>query len=61
METKKLYYGDCHLREFSATVLACTETGKGYQVILDATAFYPEGGGQDCDLGSLGTAQVLDV
>ena len=61
METKKLYYGDCHLREFSATVLACTETDKGYQVILDATAFYPEGGGQDCDLGSLGTAQVLDV
>ena len=61
METRKLYYEDSHLREFSAEVLSCTETEKGFEVILSATAFYPEGGGQACDLGSLGQAQVLDV
>ncbi len=61
METRKLYYEDCHLRQFTAMVTGCTQTEKGYQVILDATAFYPEGGGQACDLGKLGTANVLDV
>ena len=61
METKKLYYEDCHLQNFSATVTGCEETGKGYQVTLDATAFYPEGGGQACDLGTLNDVNVLDV
>lgn len=61
METRKLYYEDCHLREFNATVIACAETEKGFWVELDATAFYPEGGGQACDLGTLGNAAVLDV
>ena len=61
METEKLYYQDPLLTEFSAKVLSCTQTAKGYQVILDATAFYPEGGGQPCDFGRLGDAKVLDV
>lgn len=61
METKKLYYEDCHLWEFSATVTGCTENEKGWLVTLDATAFYPEGGGQACDVGTLGDAVVLDV
>ena len=61
METRKLYYEDCHLTEFSARILACEASDKGYWVTLDATAFYPEGGGQACDLGSLGSAKVLDV
>ena len=61
METRKLYYEDCLLKEFTATVLSCTETEKGFSVILDATAFYPEGGGQACDLGTLADANVLDV
>ncbi len=61
METRKLYYEDSHLREFSAEVLSCVQTDKGFEVTLAATAFYPEGGGQACDLGSLGEARVLDV
>lgn len=61
METRKLYYEDCLLREFSATVTACRETDKGYLVTLDATAFYPGGGGQACDTGTLNDAKVLDV
>ena len=61
METRKLYYEDCHLRRFLGQVLSCEQTDKGWEVILDATAFYPEGGGQACDLGVLGGVRVLDV
>ena len=61
METKKLYYADSHLKEFSATVMECAETKGGWAVTLDATAFYPTGGGQECDHGTLGGVNVLDV
>lgn len=61
METRKLFYEDCHLKEFTATVLHCEPQEKGWQVVLDATAFYPEGGGQACDLGTLEGVAVLDV
>lgn len=61
METRKLYYADSHLKEFSATVTGCEEVKGGWAVKLDATVFYPTGGGQNCDLGVLGGANVLDV
>ena len=61
MEVRKLYYEDSLLQTFTATVLSCEQAEKGWLVTLDATAFYPEGGGQACDLGVLGDAQVLDV
>lgn len=61
METKKLYYENCHLRFFEGKVLSCRETPKGWEVILDQTAFYPEGGGQACDIGTLADANVLAV
>ena len=61
METRKLYYEDCSLREFTAKVLDCQKGESGYYVNLDATAFYPEGGGQACDLGTLADSNVLDV
>ncbi len=61
METRKLYYEDCHTKSFTAQVVSCTPGKGGWQVCLDATAFYPEGGGQACDLGTLGSARVLDV
>ena len=49
METEKLYYADPFLTEFDARVLACEAVKDGFAVVLDRTAFYPEGGGQPYD------------
>ena len=59
--TEKLYLNDSYIKEFTASVLSCTENGEKYDVILDKTAFFPEGGGQASDKGILGGAEVLDV
>ena len=56
--TEKLYEKDGSLLSFSATVLACEPTKTGYAVTLDRTAFFPGGGGQACDLGTLGGVPV---
>lgn len=61
METRKLYYEDCHLTDFTACVLSCEPSEQGYLITLDATAFYPEGGGQAWDTGTLGSVSVLQV
>ena len=61
METEKLYYADSFLKEFTATVLDCQAGKNGYTVTLDRTAFYPEGGGQPADHGTLDGAAVTDV
>lgn len=61
METEKIFYEDPMCREFTARVLGCEKTEKGFAVTLDATAFYPEGGGQAGDIGMLGGVTVLDT
>lgn len=59
--TKKLYDKDAYCKEFEATVLSCEKTDKGYDVILDQTAFFPEGGGQSADFGTINGIKVIDV
>lgn len=59
--TDKLFYADSHQIRFEAKVISCAITPKGYEAVLDRTAFFPEGGGQAADTGRLGEAKVLDV
>lgn len=59
--TEKLYDKDSHLKEFSGAVLSCEKSGESYAVILNKTAFFPEGGGQESDRGTIGGAAVFDV
>ena len=59
--TEKLFYEDSHLAEFEATVTACRKSGDHYEVELDRTAFFPEGGGQYADTGMIENVRVLDV
>lgn len=60
---RKLYYEDIHRTDFKAAVTSCepAETGDVYRVVLDATAFFPEEGGQSADIGTLDGQDVLDV
>ena len=51
--TGRIYYEDAYRKEFDAQVVSCRACERGYEVVLDRTAFYPEGGGQPCDLGTL--------
>ncbi|XVH30216.1 alanine--tRNA ligase [Haloferacaceae archaeon DSL9] len=64
-ETEQLYYDDQDRTEFEAVVLDVFERDDGYDVVLDQTMFYPEGGGQPADYGVLSsddvTAEVTDV
>jgi alanyl-tRNA synthetase len=60
--TEPLYYADVYQREFDAKVLKVVEN---IYIVLDGTCFYPEGGGQPCDMGTLTyngtTFDVVDV
>lgn len=58
---EKLYESTPYLTHFSGVVESCTPSKKGFDVILNQTAFYPEGGGQPYDTGTLGGASVLEV
>lgn len=61
METQKLYYENVYQRTFCAKVLSCEKAKAGWNVVLDRTAFYPEGGGQPGDQGVLDRVNVLDT
>ena len=59
--TRRLYYDDSLLRSFEASVTAVRERDGAPEAALEATAFYPGGGGQPADRGDLGSSAVLDV
>lgn len=61
MDKNALYYTAPYQKEFDAEVLSCTEKAGQYLIVLDRNGFYPEGGGQPADTGSIGRARVLDV
>ena len=61
METIQLYKQNPYQQKFEATVLACHQEKEGYDVILDQTAFFPEGGGQYGDRGFLNDIEVVDT
>ncbi|HJQ69998.1 MAG TPA: DHHA1 domain-containing protein [Blastocatellia bacterium] len=60
-QTERIYFTDASVLEFSARVVDVRTTDYGEQVVLDKTAFYPTGGGQPYDTGSLNEARVVDV
>ena len=59
--TEKLFYEDSHKKVFTAFVKMCRPKGEYYEVVLDRTAFFPEGGGQYADTGWLEDSKVMDV
>jgi alanyl-tRNA synthetase len=59
--TERLYYSDSHLLEFDARVVSISKLEDGRAAVsLDRTAFYPTGGGQPNDTGTLGASRVID-
>lgn len=61
IDTRRIYYEDAYIKEFEAEVIECREMKNGFQIILDQSAFYPEGGGQPADHGFLNNIEVFDV
>ncbi|MBV9268801.1 MAG: alanyl-tRNA editing protein [Acidobacteriaceae bacterium] len=57
--TERLYYSDCYLDNFEATVTRVGDGGR--RVYLDRTAFYPASGGQPFDTGAIGDHEVVEV
>lgn len=60
-ELNELFYREPYTKEFKAKVIDCQEDTSGYKIVLDDTAFYPEGGGQPSDLGHIDQALISKV
>jgi len=59
--TDRLYLSDPYLKSFRARVIGMRDLDGKPAAVLDRSAFYPEGGGQPGDRGTLGGARVLDT
>ncbi len=60
-EFEEMLYRDVYCREFDTVVEKCEQVEDGYWILLEDTIFYPEGGGQCADCGTLNGRNVLDV
>ena len=61
MDTRRLYEEDAYLHRFSARIAGVRACGGRYGVVLDRTAFFPEGGGQPGDVGRIGDLLIVDT
>lgn len=59
--TERIYDNNAYISEFKAEIISCEKSGKTFEVQLNKTAFFPEGGGQLGDKGKIGNANVLDT
>ena len=60
-EFQEYYYSHPYARELDTFVVSCHACNEGYEIVLQDTIFYPEGGGQPCDKGTIQGITVLDV
>ena len=58
---EKLFYIDSYIKNFTAEIEEIKEVDSKYYVLMNKTAFFPGGGGQYCDLGTMDNIQVIDV
>ena len=58
--TEKLFYNDNFATQFTATVIDCYQKADGYFMVLDRTAFFPEGGGQASDVGYINELRLIN-
>ena len=61
MKTEMAYYRNGYQKSVESKIIDCIKSQKGYDVVLEDTCFYPEGGGQPADKGILDGQEVLDV
>ncbi|MBR2453366.1 MAG: hypothetical protein IKB35_00015 [Clostridia bacterium] len=61
IDKKRLYLNDGTLTSFEAEVLSCEKSERGYEIILDKTAFFAGGGGQEADEGAIDGVPLLAV
>ncbi|WP_027626559.1 alanyl-tRNA editing protein [Clostridium lundense] len=59
--TKKLYYEDVYLNEWQSEIKDIIHEKDKFLIVLDRTAFFPEGGGQPADKGCIDDIEVIDV
>lgn len=60
-EFQEYYYRHPYIKELDTVVLCCHACKDGYELVLKDTIFYPEGGGQPCDKGTIQGVEVIDV
>lgn len=62
MKTKRLFKEDVYMKEAEAVITSLSETNDGKVALtLDRTIFFPTGGGQSCDRGTIAGFKVTDV